>query len=150
MYQHFCTLWLLCVPLVENHNFIRKFAFFNRKWKLWKRKIEWHLRFWPNYWKMKVCYEVYSFELNLLIIQCTMYQHFCTLWLLCVPLVENHIQLTKIWHDTVKHTRIQRHATVEKCSTRRKPLTCRKSLTNSHDVVHLVPIKYSNSQHQWW
>jgi hypothetical protein len=44
----------------------------------WKQKIEWHLRFWPNYWKMKVCYEVYSFELNLLIIHLRNYQNlFC-------------------------------------------------------------------------
>jgi hypothetical protein len=42
----------------------------------WKQKIEWHLRFWPNYWKMKVYYEVYSFELNWLIIHLRNYEAF--------------------------------------------------------------------------
>jgi hypothetical protein len=60
--------------------------FFARKWKLWKQKIEWHLRFWPYYWKMKVCYEVYNFELNWLIIHLRNYEAF---FALCLYLLKN-------------------------------------------------------------
>jgi hypothetical protein len=75
--------------LLENLRFLLENGNFENK------KIEWHLRFWPNYWKMKVCYEVYSFELNWLIIHLRNYTK--PFFALCLYLQKN----TEIWRLTL-------------------------------------------------
>jgi hypothetical protein len=60
-------------------------------------------RFWPNYWKMKVCYEVYSFELNLLIIHLRNYEAF--FFALCLYLQKNiefvYFQFVCSWTNVI-------------------------------------------------